>query len=63
MKRISVFSLVPKPRLGNAPALEAPASSCFTRSRGFSLQVRSQAGAWEREKAGAWERENERKEA
>jgi len=44
------FFLVPKPRLGNASAPEAPASGLPSREAGEPpRQVRSQAGAWERE--------------
>jgi hypothetical protein len=43
--------LVPKPRLGNALAGEAPASRDGRRTEaGLRAQVRSQAGAWERGK-------------
>ncbi len=46
------FFLVPKPQLGNASAPEAPASGSLpSREAGEPpRQVRSQAGAWEREK-------------
>ncbi len=52
------FCLVPKPRLGNALAWEAPRLPVTGDGPkpGLRAQMRSQAGAWERGKAGAWER-------
>jgi len=46
-ERICSFFLVPKPLLGNVSAPEAPV---ILREARASLQVRSQAGAWERER-------------
>jgi len=50
-KDILTFFLVPKPRLRNASAPEAPASAVSRHGKpGLPRQMRSQAGAWEREK-------------
>jgi len=50
-----MLSLVPKPRLGNDSVPEAPCFELFhsLREAGASLQVLSQAGAWERENLNA----------